>query len=179
MKQHASFRIALVLLAAGLVVAITWARATPYDAARGMEKQAMAAKGQAPTAEAKALLLRSIQAPPPGAARLGADAARLGPLRSITYLGWLKTVPLPGLGRRVDNFEVTYRDGTLVWHVSPATGGARPIVVYFSPAPMTPGQIIKAYATPAGIPWPVQLAVQLGVLLLFALIGRKLLRIRL
>ena len=179
MTRRLYVRIALVLLAAGLVIAVTWARVTPYNAARSLAAQATAAKGQAPPPEAKALLLRSIQAPPRGARRLGADATRLGPLRSITYLGWLKTNPLPGLGRRVDNFQTVYRDGMLVWHVSPAKGGARPIVVYFDPAPMTPRQIVELYATPGGIPWPVQLVVQLCVLLVFALIARKLLRIRL
>ena len=178
MTRRLYVRIALVLLAAGLVIAVTWARTTPYDVARAIAAQALAAKGLAPPPEAKALLLRSIQTPPRDAARLGADATRLGPLRSITYLGWLKTNPLPGLGRRVDNFQTVYRDGMLVWHVSPAKNGAPPIVVYFTPAP-TPRQIIETYATPIGIPWPVQLVVQFCVLLMFALIARKLLRIRL
>lgn len=172
-------RTALVLLAAGLVIAVAWARTTPWDAARALRAQAFAAKNQMPAPGAEALLRQSIAVPPRNAARPGTDVTRLGPLQSITYLGWLKTIPLPGLGRRIDSFLATYRRGMLVWRVSPAKDAAPAIVFYLNPEPMTPRQIIDLYAAPSGFPWAFRMAVQLVVLLMFAVIGRKLLRIRL
>jgi len=178
-KLGTTARMILVLSAAGFVVAVTWVRFTPYDAARDLRAQAVAAKGQAPAPGAEALLRRSVLAPPHNEPRPGTDVTHLGPLRSIAYLGSLKTIPLPGLGRRIDNFWAIYQNGMLVWRVSPSKDGAPPIVVYVNPEPMKPQQVIELYNIPPPVPWMVPMAVQLLVLLMFALIGRKVLRIRL
>jgi hypothetical protein len=174
-------RTGLALLAAGLVIAVTWTSTSPYDAAPELAAQEAAAQGQKPAAGAEAVLRRSIAAPPrkTGNLRPRPDVAYLGQLQSIRYLGGFLIPPIPGLGRRIDKFRATYRNGTLVWQISPAQNGAPERVAFYDPAPFTPQQVIKAFSlSPAGI-WATQMTIVVGALLVFALICRYVLRIRL
>jgi len=180
MKRRTVLRTGLVLLTAGLVIAGAWVMISPYDAAGDLAAQVAVAKGQMPAPGAETLLRRSIATPPRLRPRPGTDATRLGPLQSVAYLGALPNpLSLLGLGRRIDSFLATYRNGTLVWRISPAKDGAPQIAVYFNPAPMTPQQIIQLFSTFSAGAAALNMASQLVFLLVFALIGRLVLRIRL
>lgn len=171
MKRATLLRTGMILLAAGLVIAVTWARFSPYDLAGDLAAQEAAAKGQVPAPGAEAALRRGIAAPPP---RRGTDVTKLGPLQSIGYLGSESESP-----KRIDKFRVTYRNATLVWRVGLDKMGAPQTVDYFNPEPPTPAQMIIG---PAGIRASRVLFVmasKFALLLGVAMISRFVLRIRL
>jgi hypothetical protein len=86
---------------------------------------------------------------------------------------------LPGLGSRIDNFLVQYRNGALFWRIGLDKNGQPATVIFFNPEPMTPAQTIGLFSTLPMRILPIQVAFQLVSLLVFALIGRFVLRIRL
>ena len=176
MKRATFLRTGVVLLAAGLVIAVTWVRFSPYDLTGNLAAQEAAAKGQAPASGAEAALRRRIAAPPP---RRGTDVTKLGPLQSTGYLGSESEPAISGLPSRVDNFRVTYRNGTLVWRVGLNKNGAPDLVDYSNPEPPTPAQtIIRFSGVSARRLWFV-VAVKFSLLLALTVIGRFVLRIRL
>lgn len=174
MKRATFLRTGVVLLAAGLVIAVTWVRFSPYDLADDLAAQEAAAKGQAPPPGAEAALRRHIAAPPPSR---GTDVTKLGPLQSIGYLG--SDSPNSGLAKRIDNFRVTYRNGTLVWRVGLVKKGVPDMVDYYNPEPPTPAQMIARFSSlRASRVWFV-MATKFALLLGVAVISRFVLRIRL
>jgi len=180
-RRRMFLRTGLVLLAAELVIAVTWAGTSPYDVARELAAQETAAQGQTPAPGAEAVLRRSIAAQPQetGKLRPRPDMAHLGPLQSIRYLGGFSSPPIPGLARRIDQFRATYRNGTLVWQITPAKNGAPERVAFYDPSPSTPQRVIKGFSSLPAVIWKRQMTIVLGSLLAFALIGRYVLRIRL
>lgn len=171
MKRATLLRTGVVLLAAGLVIGVTWVRFSPYDLAGELAAREAAAKGQAPAAGAEAVLRRHIAAPPP---HRGTDFAKLGPLQSISYLGSVSQA-----AKRIDNFRVTYRNGILLWRVSLGRKGAPDMVDYDNPAPPTPAQTIDRYSSLHASRVGFVLAGKFSLLLGVALFSRFALRIRL
>lgn len=179
-KRHTFIRMALVLLAAAIVIAITWAAFPPLDAAHRLAEEELAAKGQMPSPHAEAVLRRAIAKPPPRRPRPGTDVSRLGPLQSVSYLGVLPNpLLLIGLGQRIDSFRTNYQNGTLIWLIGLDHKGAANVVSYFNPEPMTSLQVVQLFSKRSGSEAALDVAVQLVILLLIALAGRLLLRIRL
>jgi hypothetical protein len=163
----------MVVLAAGLVIAVTWARFSPYDLAGDLAAREAAAKGQAPAPGAEAALRRHIAAPPPSR---GTDVTKLGPPQSIGYLGSVSES-----ANRIDNFRVTYRDGILVWRLGLVKKGAPDMVDYYNPKPPTPAQTIIAFSHASASPSRVcfVMATKFALLLVVAAMSRFVLRIRL
>lgn len=178
MKSRTISRICVILLVAAPVIAVTWARFSPYDLAADLAAREAAAKGQAPAPGAETVLRRLIAAPPP---RRGMDATKLGPLQSIGYLGSDSESPLPGPAKRIDRFRVAYRNGNLVWRVGLDKLGKPDTVDYFSPDPPTPAQTIIGFSHASANPGRVgfAMAVKFALLLAVAAIARLVLRIRL
>lgn len=176
MKRATLLRTGVVLLAAGLVISVTWAQFSPYDLAGDLAAREAAAKGQAPAPGAEAALRRHIAAPPPSR---GTDVTKIGPPQSIGYLGSDSEPLNSGLPSRVDNFRVTYRNGPLVWSVGLGKKGAPDMVDYSNPEPPTPGQTITRFSgVRASRVWFV-VAGKFALLLGVAVMGRFVLRIRL
>jgi len=179
MKRQTILRTGVVLLAAVLVIAVTWARYSPYDWKGELAAQEGAAKGQMPAPGAEAMLRHLIAHPLPGLSRRSwTDQARMGPLQSIGYLG---SIPNPmwlmGRAGRTDNFRVTYQKGVLLWRLALDKKGKPAQVFYFDPSPSTPAQTIQVFT--AERPWWFPMIVQLVALFVFATVGRYVLRIRL
>ena len=194
--RRVALRTAAVLLASGLVIAVSWMLTPPYDASRLTEADRQASKNEMPAPGSEAALrqvIGEIQQGHPDYARMDknlADAIRgdaqerkrlasFGPLQSVDYLGGGKAGLLPGTGFRFDRFRVTFRNGTLTWLISLGENNKIARMGFQSPDPPTPQQMMDGYAS---FPARVRIqraAVQLGVLLGAALFGRLALRLRL
>jgi hypothetical protein len=171
MKRATFLRTGVVLLAAGLVIAVTWARFSPYDLAGVLAAREAAAKGQAPAAGAEAVLRRHIATPPPSR---GTDVAKLGPLQSIGYLGSTSES-----ARRIDNFRVTYRNGILIWRVGLGRKGTPDIIDYDNPEPPTPAQMVASLSGVRASRVLFVMATKFALLLIVAAMSRFVLRISL
>jgi len=176
MKSHTILRICVILVAAAPVIGITWAQFSPYDVAGHLAVREAAAKGQAPAPGAEAALRRHIAAPPPSRET---DVTKLGPPQSIGYLGSQSGSPISELPGRVDNFRVTYRNGTLVWRVGLGKKGAQDVVDYSNPEPPTPAQMIARFSSVPASRVLFVMASKFALLLGVAAICRFVLRIRL
>jgi hypothetical protein len=174
MKRRTILRTGVILLAATLVIAVTWARFTPYDQAAHLAAQEAAAKGQAPAPGAEAALRHRIAVPP---THRGMDVTKLGPLQSIGYLGSESESPKSGQARRIDNFRVTYRNGTLIWRVGLDNKGAPDVVDYYEP-PTPAGLIIAFSSISASRLWYLA-TVRLALMFALASLGHFVLRLRL
>jgi hypothetical protein len=105
------------------------------------------------------------------------DVTKLGALQSIGYLGSESGPPISGQARRIDNFRVTYRDGTLVWHVGLGKKGAPEMVDYYDPP--TPARMILVFSSiPASRLWYLATG-RLALMFALAAIGHFVLRLRL
>ena len=175
-------RLAKVMLAALAVIVLTWAMADkPYDPAQEIAAQEAAAKSQAPIPGSEAALRKNIDDILAGRRdpREREAMQKLGPLQAVTYLGGGKNGLLPGTGARFDRFLMRFRAGDATAFVLQG-GDAKPALAGWGPSgPPTPKQIVEGYASrPAG-DRVMRTLTQIGVLLLFALIGRLVFRIRL
>ena len=176
MKSRTISRICVIVLVAAPVIAVTWARFSPYDWAGNLAAREAAAKGHVPAPGAEAVLRRHIAAPPP---RRGMDTAKLGPPQSIGYLGSQKSESeISGLPSRVDDFRVTYRNGTLVWHVGLDKKGAD-LVDYSNPEPPAPAQMIARFSGVRASRVGFVMATKFALLLAVTMIARFVLRVRL
>ena len=144
MKRRTILRTGVILLAATLVIAVTWAKFTPYDLAADLAAREAVVKGQTSAPGAEAVLRRLMAAPPP---HRDTDVTKLGPPQSIGYLGSETVSPNAGAGEAHRQFpRATYRDGTLVWRVGLDKKGAPDVVTYFN-VPPTPAQTIIAFSS--------------------------------
>lgn len=175
-------RLAMVMLAALAVVVITWMMAgTPYDPKREIAAEEAAAKGGVPMPGSEAALRRGIDEILAGRRdpREREAMQKMGPLQSVRYLGGGKRGLLPWTGTPFDRFGMNFRNGRLGAVVAPGKDGALMLAGWGSDEPPTPQQVIEGYASFSAGVRAQRTAVQLGVLLLAALIGRLIFRLRL
>jgi hypothetical protein len=175
-------RLALVMLAALSVVVLTWLMAaTPFDPKREMAAEQAAAKGQTAMPGSEAALRKGIDDILAGrrGPRERQEMQKLGALQSVEYLGGGRRGLLPGTGDRFDHFRMKFHGGTLGGVVLPGKDGALALAGWGRDAPPTPQQVIEGYASFSAGVRAQRTAVQFGVLLLAALIGRLIFRLRL
>jgi hypothetical protein len=174
-------RICLVLLAAEAVLVVTWATTRPYDGRQEMAAQEAAAKGSVPMPGSEAALRKGIDDILSGRRTPQAQQQmeKMGPLRSVAYLGGVRSGLLPGMGSLYELFRMEFRNGTLEGMVVTGKDGVPTFAGWRNVEPPTPQQIVEGYAAfPPGVR-AMRTLTQLGVLLAAALIGRLLLRVRL
>lgn len=187
--QRVALRTASILLAAGIVVAATYAMTPPYDQTREEAAEAEQAKKHSPTPGSEEALRRvidEIQRGQPDYARMDerlSDTVRrlmpytppllanLGPLQSVAYAG-------KG-GGGVDFYRATYMNGSVRWAISMGKSGMIEGLGFGPISPPNPHRWIDSYAVfPMGA-GAEEMAVRLAQLLALVAFGRLALRIRL
>ena len=202
-------RTVAVLLAAGIVVAASYALTPPFDPNR--IQAAASAKTPPPGSEAALhQAMDEIQSGIPDYDRI--KNARAGLLASLNPLqraffalmggipvrsnaqlladaheqkqvladmGPLQSVAYLGGNARADRYRVTFQKGVLLWAIGLGKDGKLQNFGFDSPDPPTPQQWIASYASFSARERATRVATQLGVLLAAALFGRLALRVRL
>jgi len=181
-------RIALLLLAAGLVTAAAAVTTRPFDPKQNELSILQRAVKRPATAESEATLRRvigEIQQGRPDYARMNpklAEAVRrqlpqqqkfltgLGPPKSLTYLGGIA---------RMDFYRAAFADGALLWGIAVGADGSVQSLLLVPPGPPSPQDWKDNYARFELPERATRLAGQLGILLAAALFGRLALRLRL
>ena len=188
MMLNTAARTAIILLAIGIVVGVTWALTEPLDL-KAIEARELAQIQKRPATPGSEAMLRQVidenqrgqpdyaHMSPALAKNVRAQVARstqalqeLGPVQSVAYLGGQ---------RNADVYRVDFANGFRLWGIGTDKAGVIDTLFFFSPGVPTPQDYLDNYAL---FPWgerSVRFAEQIVVLLIAAAVSRYALRIRL